>query len=71
MSASNRGWSSLSGRSERRPAAGAGGGGEASADRWIWGVWVAVALLAVAILPFASRLDGVARAIARFCGFSV
>ena len=69
MSASNRGWSSLSGRSDRRPGAGAGAGergGGASPDRWIWGVWVAVALL-----PFASRLDGVARAIARFCGFSV
>ena len=65
MSASSRGWNSLSARRNRQPRA----GGDGSPDRWIWGVWVVVALLAVAILPFATRLDGVARAIARFCGF--
>ncbi|XDZ66295.1 hypothetical protein AB8880_02550 [Alphaproteobacteria bacterium LSUCC0684] len=41
------------------------------ADRWIWGVWIAVALLSVAILPFATRLGEVSRAIARFCGFAL
>ncbi|MCE2517614.1 MAG: hypothetical protein J4F41_07250 [Alphaproteobacteria bacterium] len=41
------------------------------ADRWIWGVWIAVALLAVAILPFASRAREVAVAIASFCGVSL
>ena len=72
MSASSRGWSSLSAPRNRAPRnRGAGGRTAASADRWIWGVWVAAALLAVVILPFATRLDGVARAIARFCGFGV
>ena len=37
----------------------------------MWGVWAAAALAAVMILPFASRLDGVARAVARFCGLGV
>ena len=68
MSASSPGWNSLSARRNKRSRADGAGGG-ASPDRWIWGVWVAVALVAVAILPFATRLDGVARAIARFCGF--
>ena len=40
-------------------------------DRWIIGVWVFVALLAVAILPFASRMGEVAQAIASFCGISL
>jgi hypothetical protein len=41
------------------------------ADRWIWGVWIAVALLAVAVLPFASRFREVAAAIASFCGITI
>ena len=41
------------------------------ADRWIWGVWIGVALLSVAILPFATRLADVGRAIAQFCGFAL
>jgi len=41
------------------------------ADRWIYGVWIVVALIAVAILPFASRMGDVARAIASFCGFTL
>jgi len=41
------------------------------ADRWIWGVWIAIALLSVAILPFATRLGDVGRAIAQFCGFAL
>ena len=41
------------------------------ADRWIWGVWVVIALVAVAILPFASRMGDVARAIASFCGITL
>lgn len=40
-------------------------------DRWIIGVWIVVALVAVAILPFASRMGDVARAIASFCGISL
>ena len=40
-------------------------------DRWIWGVWIVVALVAVAILPFASRARDVAVAIASFCGVSL
>ena len=39
-------------------------------DRWIWGVWIAAALIAVAILPFASRMGDVAQAIASFCGIT-
>jgi len=41
------------------------------ADRWIFGVWILVALIAVAILPFASRMGDVARAIASFCGITL
>ena len=41
------------------------------ADLWIFGVWIVVALIAVAILPFASRMGDVARAIASFCGFTL
>lgn len=40
-------------------------------DRWIWGVWIVVALIAVAALPFSARLQGVAKAVASFCGFSI
>lgn len=40
-------------------------------DRWIIGVWIVVALIAVAILPFASRMGDVARAIASFCGITI
>jgi hypothetical protein len=40
-------------------------------DRWIWGVWIVVALIAVAILPFATRLQEVAVAIASFCGIAL
>ena len=40
-------------------------------DRWIYGVWIVMALVAVAILPFASRMGDVARAIASFCGFTI
>ena len=47
-----------------------GGHADDGADRWIWGVWVVVALLAVAVLPFASRFREVAVAIASFCGVS-
>ena len=42
-----------------------------NADRWIWGVWITVALLAVAVLPFASRFREVAVAIASFCGVTL
>ena len=41
------------------------------ADRWIWGVWIVVALLSVAVLPFASRFREVAVAIASFCGVTL
>ena len=37
-------------------------------DKWIWGVWIVIALISVAILPFASRFKEVAVAIASFCG---
>ena len=40
-------------------------------DRWIIGVWIVIALIAVAILPFASRMGDVARAIASFCGITI
>lgn len=40
-------------------------------DRWIWGVWIVIALIAVAALPFSARLQGVAEAVASFCGFSI
>lgn len=40
-------------------------------DRWIYGVWIVIALIAVAILPFASRMGDVARAIASFCGITI
>lgn len=41
------------------------------ADRWIFGVWIGIALIAVAILPFAARFKEVAVAIASFCGVSL
>jgi hypothetical protein len=41
------------------------------ADRWIWGVWIVVALISVAILPFSSRFHAVARTIAQLCGFEL
>ena len=44
---------------------------DASADRWIWGVWIVVALVSVAVLPFASRFKEVATAIASFCGITL
>ena len=42
-----------------------------NADRWIWGVWIVIALLSVAVLPFASRFREVAVAIASFCGVTL
>jgi len=78
MSASNQGWNLLSGHADKKHIQdhGVSPQGEHErhedthhADRWIWGVWIAVALLSVAILPFATRMGEVARAIAQFCGF--
>ena len=74
MSVSNRGWNlSSEHKSEEQvatPEENAAGSSD-HADRWIWGVWIAVALIAVAILPFASRFQDVALAIAAFCGIKV
>jgi len=78
MSASNQGWNLLSGHADKKRPEEIGFSQEdrfqrpevvPQADRWIWGVWIAVALLSVAILPFATRMGEVARAIAQFCGF--
>ena len=74
MSASNRGWNLSSEHKSEDPVETPEqhpDGSSDHADRWIWGVWVAVALIAVAILPFASRFQDVALAIAAFCGIKV
>ncbi|CAI8450914.1 MAG: Uncharacterised protein [SAR116 cluster bacterium MED-G04] len=68
MSVSSQGWNSLS---EHKTEDTETDREDQAQDRWIWGVWLTVALISVAILPFASRLDGVARSIARFCGFGI
>lgn len=39
--------------------------------RRLWIAWVIIALIAVAILPFAARSSSIARAIASFCGFTI
>ena len=39
-----------------------------ASDKWIWYIWFGVALLAVAILPFSSRLNAFADAFSSFCG---
>ena len=70
MSASNRGWNLSSEHNSDHPA-GDAEDDDANADRWIWGVWIVVALVAVAILPFASRFQDVARAVASFCGIKI
>jgi len=78
MLASNQGWNLLSGHADKERPEEYGFSQEdrfqrpedaRDADRWIWGVWIAVALISVAILPFATRMGEVARAIAQFCGF--
>lgn len=78
MLASNQGWNLLSERADHNRREEAGLPQEhcdqrpedtRRADRWIWGVWIGVALLSVAILPFSSRMGEVARAVAHFCGF--
>lgn len=40
-------------------------------DRWIWGVWLIIAVIAIGILPLTTRGLEMARAIASFCGFPV
>ena len=40
----------------------------ASADRSVWLIWGGVMLAAIAVLPFVSRSQDVARAIATMCG---
>lgn len=36
----------------------------------VWLIWLAIALAAVIILPFAARFESVARAAASLCGFN-
>ena len=75
MSARNQGWNLLSELKTDNRGAGNDLHDNAdqkdNADRWIWFVWVGVALVAVAILPFASRFQEVANAVAVFCGFTI
>ena len=40
-------------------------------DRWIWGVWLIIAVIAIGILPLTTRGLEMARAIASFCGFPI
>jgi len=41
------------------------------ADRSVWLIWLGMALLAVAILPFAVRNSEIVRQIAAMCGFTL
>lgn len=70
MSASNRGWN-LSSEHKTDPVQENSENTSTRDDRWIWGVWIVAALIAVAILPFASRFQDVARAVASFCGIPI
>lgn len=40
-------------------------------DRWIWTVWLIIAVISIGILPLTTRGLDMARAIASFCGFPV
>jgi Ca2+/H+ antiporter len=40
-------------------------------DRWIWAVWLIIAVISIGILPLTTRGLDMARAIASFCGFPV
>jgi len=72
LSGHGEGASAESGAETRGAEVAAATGDEARrADRWIWGLWIGVALFSVAVLPFASRFGDVAKAIAQFCGFGI
>ncbi len=43
----------------------------AGGDRWIWAVWLIIAVISIGILPLTTRGLDMARAIASFCGFPV
>ena len=55
----NRGWNLLSKRKPHKE------------DYWLWGIWVGVALIAIAVLPFSARLGAMADAVLQFCGIGI
>jgi hypothetical protein len=45
--------------------------GDAGADRFIWTIWLIIAVISIGLLPLTTRGMEIARAVASFCGYSL